>query len=557
MKKLLFLLLLFPLLGFGQQIIYQDLIGNFPAKVGDTFTVRFYLSDQTGSEDVNLLQIDISYNNKKILPIGTYRVDPVLDGQSKSANYWSNYLFTPNSGFDVNDLDGQKSVGLDYTGNEPDWNIARYTIQSTIDIGGAWIEQDFSVQDISGTNYTDYTGAFKYNWAHAGLRTGGSSDISANTYSVDLNATNYVPAGTVTFQLDLTNIANPTDYRIYIEPLENRNSSTPDYSLNVSGPIDISGKFVTTELSQDVVYVVNAFINNTYDPETNTSAYPTWLDDVVTVSDVVLAFKQVIGTNPDGTGNTLVYNLQKQFANVVRDSPDNPLDFDDSYALLAHLAGILDNGASGQGTENSPFYPITSFNNGAFNYSSLSSGYGTSPTSEEEGLAQSSFTLTDNQPVTFNVSSGLMGDVDLSHSNIPDGGKASNLLAKAGVTAKETADVDITTQLVDNTVELTVDISKQDLSGLQLYLRYDKEILVIKDIKFDTGNTMTNFAKKLDGKLIVGTIDPQAKSTMKTGTPIKIVFETKQVINNTAGLVSFYVTDAVKKDGTKVNLNLR
>jgi hypothetical protein len=88
-------------------------------------------------------------------------------------------------------------------------------------------------------------------------------------------------------------------------------------------------------------------------------------------------------------------------------------------------------------------------------------------------------------------------------------------------------------------------------------LSYDKSILTFKEVVFDTGNAMTNFAKPLDGKIIVGTIDPQIKEAMKSGRPFKVVFETKQTISNTAGLISFDVTDAVTKDGTKVKLNIR
>ena len=40
-------------------------------------------------------------------------------------------------------------------------------------------------------------------------------------------------------------------------------------------------------------------------------------------------------------------------------------------------------------------------------------------------------------------------------------------------------------------------------------------------------------------------------------TPDKIIFTPKQSIQNTAGLIYFNLVDAVKKDGTKVNITIR
>jgi hypothetical protein len=559
MKKLL-LLLFVPLFSFGQIFVKQEVLEQGPFAVGDIFTVRYSIID-TGTMDLNTVMFDVNYNNKKVLISG----DPIwtgnLDNQSKARNMWNGYLYNIDTNFDPNELDKQYNGGISYTSPSADWGLVRFSAQSSIDIDGFFVEQKFIVQDHQDA-YTDYNEAIKLNWSYITERgVNGNVIASGDPRVIDLNASNFVPAGTVTVHLNLPGYTHADDYMINIEPVGW--DGTGQYQ-GVQGKIDASGNFSTTELNQGVEYEIHAFVDSQWDVDAQTGTYPTWLDDVVTVSDVILAFKEAIGTNPDGTGTTFTYSLQSQLANVSRTSPDDPVDFDDSYALLAHLAGILENGANDPNSQDKEFYPITSFNNGAFNWSAFVDKLGVEVNSEEEWLAQRTFTLTDDQPVTFEFGHALMGDVDLSHATPQTVqnqtvGKSTPIMGKsAGGTMRliET-DMDVTSELKNGLVELNIDVNKNDLSGLQLNLSYDKSRLTFKEVVFDTGNTMTNFAKSLDGKIIIGTIDPQAKEVMKSGRPFKVVFEPKQTISNTAGLVSFDVTDAVTKDGTKVKLNIR
>jgi len=564
MKKLLFLLLALPTLGFSQIIIEQEVLEQGPFAVGDIFTVRYSIID-TGTMDLNTVMFDVNYNNKKVLISG----DPIwtgnLDNQSKARNMWNGYLYNIDTNFDPNELDKQYNGGVSYTSPSADWGLVRFSAQSSIDIDAFFVEQKFIVQDHQDA-YTDYNEAIKLNWSYITERgVSGNVIASGDPRVIDLNASNFVPAGTVTVHLNLPDYTHADDYMIVIEPVDW--DGMGQYQ-GVQGNIDASGNFSTTELNQGVEYEIHAFVESQWDVDAQTGTYPAWLDDVVTVSDVVLAFKEAIGTNPDGSGTTFDFALQTQLANVSQFGPNDPVDFDDSYALLAHLAGILENGANDPNNQDKEFYPITSFNNGAFNWSAFKDLLGAPVNSEEEWLAQRTFTLTDDQPITFEFAHALMGDVDLSHATPQVAGVNPAATAKAfsapmiGKNAAGTmrmieTDMDVTSELKNGLVELNIDVSKDDLSGLQLNLSYDKSRLTFKEVVFDTGNTMTNFAKSLDGKIIIGTIDPQAKEVMKSGRPFKVVFEPKQTISNTAGLVSFDVTDAVTKDGTKVKLNIR
>lgn len=571
MKKLLFLLL-FPVLTFGQSFnLKHEILEQGPFVVGDTITVKYQLIDNTDTVDARLLQFDIGWDLDKLTRLGTPNWQLTTpDNKSFTHNYWSGYTYVGAPGYDWSELTQQHENGWTYTGGGNE-GVARFTIQSVDDIGPELFLQQFTIKDITGTNATDYTDAVRFNWAYL------IDSNNVNTYDVfpdpsrelDLNASNSTPAGTVTFQLQTPNAENISDYMIVIETLEQYQSmqeSTQQSYNYIQGNFNASAQFITTELKQDTPYIVNVFIAGTYDQENQTNVYPQWLDDVVTVSDVMQTFKQAIGTEPDGTGNVFQYNIQKRLANVDQQGPNDPVDFKDSYALLAHIAGVLDNAADQNNNEAQEFYPITSFANGSMNTSGFFDTFGTPINSQEEWLASRTFTLEDDQPVTFNFAHGLMGDADLSHSTTPNLNADTEISALAKsrrmpnilmAAPQETIDLDIVSELVNGEVVLEINLTKEDLAGMQFNISYDKSILMFKDIIFDTGNTMTNFAKHFDdGRINLGTINIKEEN-VKTGKPFKLVFVPKVSIQNTAGLVTFKVTDAVKHNGTKVNLNIQ
>lgn len=581
MKKLLFFFLLAPLAVFSQTEIGQEWV-NLPqnVKVGDTITYQQYILDLSGTNyGYRLVQTDIAYNNKKLVKVGEPVWNTDWNSYSKAVNHWVNYSYDPTVlGTDANDLDAQFSEGLGQKYNsQNDWNIQRHTLQTTGPVTGVLFTQQFKIVDVSTSNYTDYTDAVRLNWAYVKDATQADVvDVYGNPQKLDISSVGGTPAGTITFQLQTPNAVNGTDYMIVVEPLElyqayqnTTDPSTIDYSQyppQVQGDLNAAGQFVTTGLLKGIPYIFNVFVKSTYDQATQTSTHPQWLDDVVTVSDVMQVFKQAIGTNPDGTGNVFQYNIQKQLANVKRNGPNDPVDFGDSYVLLAHIAGVLANGVNDPNVQE--FYPITSFNNGSFNYSGWFDNFGQTFDSQEAWLAQRQFTINDDQPVTFNVGHGLMGDADLSHSTTPNLNANTQISAMAfsrarrpqnimKAVAQETIDLDVVSQLVNGKVVVEINLTKADLAGMQFNINYDKSTLTFDDITFDTGNTMTNFAKHFDdGRINFGTINIESEN-IKTGKPFKLIFTPKVSIQNTVGLVNFRVTDAVKHNGTKVNLNIQ
>ena len=73
--------------------------------------------------------------------------------------------------------------------------------------------------------------------------------------------------------------------------------------------------------------------------------------------------------------------------------------------------------------------------------------------------------------------------------------------------------------------------------GSQFNIVYDKNILTLDDVIFDTGNTMTNFANIVEeGKVRVGSFDQNFEPTVKQGTPYKLIFTPNEAIQNTSKL---------------------
>ena len=199
------------------------------------------------------------------------------------------------------------------------------------------------------------------------------------------------------------------------------------------------------------------------------------------------------------------------------------------------------------------------------NYSMFEDAYGKQNITKDPGLFTASPDVT-----VLTIAHGLNGDVDLSHSHTPATSGFGETFAKNSNQAilskvrnasfskvPENSNLDINTELVDGKVVLTINTTKTGMAGAQVNLKYDTSRLEFSEVVFDTGNTMTNFANESNGKIFVGSLDLKGETTVKIGTPYKVIFTPKETLTNTAGLVSFGVTEGVKTDGTKVKFNIQ
>jgi len=358
--------------------------------------------------------------------------------------------------------------------------------------------------------------------------------------SVNLGNVSVPTDGGVTIKVDVPH-SNKSDmgYSVYHNTQLDETNGYPkqDELPEFSGKFDANGEVVLNDLYLDEEYWISIYADKGTDQ---------WLDNVITVTDVYKIFQYALDTDINGGGNSWEYYIQSILAEVTN---DQTVDFDDSYELLAHINGVTTSGN------------VTSDANGAFNLSGLLTTFG-----DDQVPFNHTIKPTANQSV-FTFGHGLRGDVDFSHSTIPTSTDAkvggANTTAKTSTQeilmsrAVEQANLDISSRLEGGKVLVDISTTKAGMVGVQFNISFDDTMLELDDIIYDTGNEMTNFGNVKGNKVSFGSLDYKGDVSVKTGTPYKLIFTPKQQLTNTAGLVTFKITEGVKQDGTKVKLNIQ
>ncbi len=556
MKKILTLLVsVFCTLSvFGQSRMDYSTV-NTVTQVGDTLIVKFQYfkgTDSNGADmpDASLYQFDIQYNSQLLNPI-LIAWQPTAGSEQKATNTWNGYKFTIDSDKGQTDFDGQYlswlSGDASYSSNT-DWGVTRVTWQdvNALETGQEIIKYSFIIKDKFNTNYSDYSNIINVNWANYKEADGTQIDVTGQS-SLSLSNIEGGNAGDVTLSVEsnviTNNIGDGTHYSYTVYP----KGSTGAGNEVANGTFDASGDATVTGLENDVEYDVYISIDSSQE----------YLDEVVTVSDLALTFTEAIGagSSPNGISTTFDYYLQSILANVVGTSipQGGDVNFDDSYEILAYLQGV---------TSTNTTY-ITKKDD-AYNISGRKNTFG----DVSNGIATVSATIkpTDSNK-SFIFGHALAGDVNFSHGFEPTSNNAaipSNAQSIAtervamAVGAKyqpETANLDLTSELKDGQVIFTIGSEVEEMVGAQFNIKYDRTRLVLDDVVFDTGNTMTNFSNHIegDGKINIGSFDQNFEATVKTGTPYKLIFTPTVELQNTSGLITFKVNEGVKADGTQIN----
>ena len=550
MKKTLVLLvsILTTLSVFGQSRLDYTRV-NSVTQVGDTLIVKFqyFKGEQLG--DATLTQFDFQYNNK-LLSYISHDFQVVSTSAQKARNSWNGYKFGEDASKDKTDFDGQYASWLagsaTYSANA-DWSVERITIQDATGYPheSEFIKYSFKIKDKGVTTYSNYTNLIQVNWANYKESDGTQIDVTGQS---ELSLTNIQggDAGNVTLNVFSNVITNNIGdgshygYTIYTKSDYvagiNQNTTVVD-----SGNFDTSGQATVSGLVNDTEYAVVVFIDG----------QQTYLDQSVTVSDLAILFQEAIGagTSPNGQTTTFDYSIQKLLGNVVGSGPNSSVDFQDSYEVLAHLQGITSN--------NNPFISKTGF---AYNVSGVKSTFG--DRSQNGNPTFTPFITPTDSDKSFDFAHALIGDVNFSHGFQPTSqlatiaaAKSSSQLMRSAKYNATNVNVDLVSELKDGKVIFTINSNVQGMVGSQFNIVYDKTRLLLENVVFDTGNDMTNFSNHMEseGKINIGSFDQNFKTTVKVGTPYKIIFVPRENITNTSGLISFKVKEGVKSDGSQIN----
>ena len=553
MKKILTLLVsvLCTLSVFGQSRMDYSRV-NTVTQVGDTLIVKYQYfkgTDVNGNDmpDATLYQFDIQHNNK-LLDVIENDWQPTSNSSQKAVNTWNGYKFTIDSEKDQTDFDGQYLSWLsgDATyGTNADWSVQRVTYQdvTSLENGDEIMKVSYKIKDKANSNYTDYTNLINVNWANYKEADGTQIDVTGQS-NIGLTGIQGGDAGNVSISVSSNVITNNIgdggdfSYTIY-----NKGENTNPIA---SGNFDAAGDVTVTGLENDVEYDLYVSIDSSKE----------YLDNVVTVSDLSLVFAEAIGAgdSPNGISTTFDYYIQSILANVVGTSIPNggDINFDDSYEILAYLQGVT--------STNTTFISKTGE---VYNVSGIKSTFG----DEVNGIATVSptFKPTDSDK-SFQFAHAISGDVNFSHgfeptstnADIPTSAQSTttqrSMMARGAKLNPETANLDLTSELKDGQVIFTIGSEVEEMIGAQFNIVYDRTRLVLDDVIFDTGNTMTNFSNHIEenGKINIGSFDQNFEATVKTGTPYKLIFTPTVQLQNTSGLITFKVNEGVKADGTQI-----
>jgi hypothetical protein len=409
-----------------------------------------------------------------------------------------------------NGSNGSENYAVTNWNNQPTWNdLSNNWANPYIIEYGTWTNPDDQTFTEFYTNSTSYTNGdvlsanFNFNFA---------GNIDETTFS-----------GRIAF------FTNPNIWT---------NISTTAKPLSGLGKVDMSADFDTTKTNM-------GFVFQSYP----TAALSTLTNQIVTVSDVFLAFKELANKGLSGTGgNELTSGIQYMNADVNGDGVFNE---EDTYRLLQHLTGTR---------------------NLTDNCNTLSCWMKLMSRTEYNNITKSNWsTFSNNTRDTFaplnpiartfsynyDVNVFWKGDVNLSHSPAQGTVAPTSIgMMNRTIAASNTINASIVSENIGGkvVVTITLDPLQQSVVGAQFQLNYDNTAL-----KFDSATSnakATNFGNDIGSYINVGSIIMSGSNTLDKTTEYKITFVPLIGIEGTLGLTSISTTDAVNKNGTQLKVNI-
>jgi hypothetical protein len=603
MRKLLTILLFLPLTLIGQatstgahggsssdgldiDLVYKGIVGNADqplskVQVNDTIVLALKLNNLDTIHQITYIHTDVQYNSAAYALLSTDWNTPT-DAQNSVGNWSGNGMkMVWSSDYDKNAVWAQWQHGS-YTGDQSvaaGWQVDHIQSIAPTDIGSVeYATMKYLVKD-AGAN-ADYTENIIITMARA------ADNILTDNADTngDGNNDEYVyPTGKVR--------AYDTQY-ITHTPLEDLDSNIY-VKLDANGNIDLTKIKVKviedgTEVA-DLAFDTGGEVNitdyiisstKTYKLEFHTtytdSEWQTITEDAVTLSDAVLTLKEVGKFGHGGATHDFDYGIQYPNADTDGSKTINPQD---AYNILGHVIGSFNYYPGNTYAFASTFPIVKTATYDGYTKQNFLDGV-TIDSAHDKTIQSSDVTNVINwtqSTNTLSYKSTILGDVNLSYSSTPASDGAGvmsisnapkvtmnplyisneNEIFGVGVAKQEVnqAFIDINTAIEDGEVVTTLQLTSDQVAGFQLKLNYDTTRLTFDRVKFETGNTTTNFAHKADdGRINLGSLQQEA-TALENGATVKVYF-TGQV-TSPVGTVTIFQTDAVNTEGKRLILNLQ
>lgn len=582
MKKLLLFLLL-PLLSFGQNIqlgleMFQNdnnqvVDADNPIEEGLLLGVGLHMF-AVGSDDFTLLAdsrylfVDIQYNSQILSLIDDAYDFPALDLTTTGGTIEERYTFSNTSiSQRTNDLklayNRWQAGDNTYSQQNAKWSVVRVAIQLSDAGFDAFMDESTirTEEPLFTQVFQVKTGTAAITEQHMFINFATIDNVDdTQVTSLYTTAAAYphpvIEAVSYNAKLhfELPEAIDPTNFQVTVYEEGVENSRLPV-------TLDAAGDALISDVDLDKTY----FVSN-LDPIDRT-----YLPDVHTVTDAYRSFKYLNDVGINGTD--VIYNNFGLF------SADANLNGEftsfDVYGLYAYVLGIDVQANGGQSDAPGDTFCLPYLDDNGVWYHGCTatvlyenftieklgaeldiSNTGTSSTTQ---YWNSQFIPTETN-LNFDFAFWHHVDLDQSHSTaFPATLTAKSAKSGLNLSSKAvgTTTLDMVSRIENGLVKVELTHDGLDIVGLQARIKYDTSKLVLKNIIYDTGNTLTNFGKSFDGELLFGTLSKDGSDNVKKGKAFTIEFTPKGIVNNTTGLFYFENTDAVKQNGDKMNLNIK
>ena len=286
---------------------------------------------------------------------------------------------------------------------------------------------------------------------------------------------------------------------------------------------------------------------NVYKPhqvELSTTNLSSLYNNIITVSDVFLAFKEVSNGGIFGNESGLEFTNGIQFMNADVDG-NGMFNEIDTYKLLQHLTGV------------------ETINNGSTNLSDYVKMY---LKSEYDAITKLNWNTQNNNtrnllPFTlsnttlnniYNINVTWKGDVNLSHSAQPtqSSNRTNSVLNEINAS--------LMGEIIEGKVVVTLSLDplQQEVVGTQFQVNYDNTRLKFEKVEFITKGNPTNFATNRGSFITLGSLITDGSTTLDKTTEYKIIFNLVNTTTDILGLTSISLTDAVNKEGKQLKIKI-
>jgi hypothetical protein len=271
----------------------------------------------------------------------------------------------------------------------------------------------------------------------------------------------------------------------------------------------------------------------------------TMIDDIVTVSDVILAFNELTGGGLNGGLKGDLNGIQLGNGDV---NGDNQFDFQDTYKLLQHLTG---NQSLVEDTNTLVYFMKIKTTND-YNTTTPSNW-----TSKYNGTTLMANVSLDNGLVVFpQYSVTWRGDVNLSHSptqNLQVQSMKMNRLSLSRFSKNEMTELHLDVEKENESVVVTISvpINTKNITGSQFRVMFDDSRLSFDKIKY-SNEQINNFNSIRTNYINLGSISTDGSQNLNGGMEYKVYFKTNQDLQSILGLVYLQKIELVTQDGIQI-----